>query len=91
MTFLIPAALRTFAGGQNRVVIESFPASLADAFEELWVLCPGIRDRVTNEQGRVREHINVFVGREDIRYTGRLQTPLTDGAEISIIPAISGG
>jgi len=44
-----------------------------------------------NEQHHVREHINVFVGQEDIRYTGRLQTPLPEGAEISIIPAISGG
>jgi molybdopterin converting factor small subunit len=43
------------------------------------------------EQGQVREHINVFVGAENVRYTGGLQTPIPDSAEISIIPAISGG
>jgi len=46
---------------------------------------------MATEQGQVREHINVFVGNEDVRYTGGLQTPIPDGAEITIIPAISGG
>ena len=52
---------------------------------------PGVRDRVLTEQGQIREHINVFVGNEDTRYTGGLATPVRAGAEISIVPAISGG
>lgn len=48
-------------------------------------------DRVLTEQGEVRPHVNVFVGEESIRYTGGLATPLTDGAEIAIVPAVSGG
>jgi molybdopterin synthase sulfur carrier subunit len=43
------------------------------------------------EQAQIREHINVFVGEEDIRFTGGLQTPIPDGAEITITPAIRGG
>ncbi len=91
VTFLIPGPLRAFAGGQARIVIEPPPATLADALEALWIRCPGIRDRVVTEQAQIREHINVFVGNEDVRYTGGLQTPIPDGAEIAILPAISGG
>jgi molybdopterin synthase sulfur carrier subunit len=91
VTFLIPGPLRSFSGGQARIVIEASPANLAEALEALWKQCPGLRGRVTNEQAQIREHINLFVGNEDIRYTGGLQTPIPDGAEIAIIPAVSGG
>jgi len=46
---------------------------------------------VMTEEGRLRPHVNVFVGRDSVRYTGGLDTPLRDGAEVSILPAISGG
>ena len=71
--------------------IEASPATLRDALEVLWALYPGIRDRVVAEQGQIREHVNVFVGNEDVRYTGGLATPLPAAVEISIVPAISGG
>jgi sulfur-carrier protein len=91
VTFLIPGALRSLAAGKSHIVIEQSPVILADALEALWKRYPGIRDRVVTEQAQIREHVNIFVGQEDIRYTGGLQTPIMDGAEISIIPAISGG
>jgi sulfur-carrier protein len=91
VTFLIPGPLRPFAGGKNSVRIEQSPVTLAGALQILCEIYPGIRDRVVTEQGNIREHINVFVGREDIRYTGGLGTPVEEGAEISIFPAISGG
>jgi molybdopterin converting factor small subunit len=55
------------------------------------VVCPGLRDRVVTEQREIREHVNVFVGVENVRYTGGLATPLGEGAEISIFQAVSGG
>jgi molybdopterin converting factor small subunit len=91
VSVLIPGPLRSFAGGKSQIVIQQSPATLADALEVLWKLYPGVRDRVATEQGEIREHINIFVGNEDVRYTGGLQTPVPDGAEITIIPAISGG
>ncbi|HEV8716184.1 MAG TPA: ubiquitin-like small modifier protein 1 [Candidatus Binatia bacterium] len=91
VTFVIPGPLRSFAAGKSHIVIEQSPTVLADALDALWEQCPGIRDRVVTEQAQIREHINVFVGNEDIRYTGGLQTPIPEGAEITIIPAISGG
>jgi sulfur-carrier protein len=91
VTFFIPGPLRPFAEGKSQIVIEPPPATLADALKVLWKQCPGMRDRVVTEQAQIRDHINVFVGNEDVRYTGGLQTPIADGAQITIIPAISGG
>jgi len=90
-TFHIPGPLRSFADGNSQIAIDLPPTTVADALVALWKLYPGIRDRVATEQGQIREHINIFVGKEDIRYTGGLQTPVPDGAEITIIPSISGG
>ncbi len=53
--------------------------------------CPGMRDRVLTEQGDIRPHVNIFVGTESSQWTGGLATPVPDGAEISILPAVSGG
>jgi molybdopterin converting factor small subunit len=91
MTFHLPGALREFADGRSEVEIEASASNLAEALLALWRLHPGLRDRITTEQGQVREHINIFIGEEDIRYTGGLMTPLRSGAEIFVIPAISGG
>jgi molybdopterin converting factor small subunit len=73
------------------VPVEPSSPTVAGALESLWRAYPGIRDRLMNEQGQVREHINVFVGDEDIRYTGGLETPVRDGEQITIVPSISGG
>jgi sulfur-carrier protein len=91
VTFYIPGALREFTGGRSKVEIEASPATVADALARLWILYPGVRDRIATEQGQIREHINLFVGDEDIRYTGGLMSPISDGSQISIVPAISGG
>ncbi len=91
LTVLIPGPLRPFSGGKHLVELKSSPATLHGAFEALFEECPGIRDRLVNEEGQLRAHINVFVGNEDIRYTGGLTTPLPAEAEISILPAVSGG
>jgi sulfur-carrier protein len=91
VTFHIPGALRPFSDGLRQVTIDASPATLGDALEVLWARYPGIRDRMATEQRQLREHINVFVGMENSRYTGGFATPVEDGAEISIVPAISGG
>jgi molybdopterin synthase sulfur carrier subunit len=91
VTFHIPGALREFTSGQSTVKVEGLPATLAGALSMLWERYPGVRDRMMTEQGEIREHINVFVGEENVRYTGGLMTPVPSGAEISIIPAVSGG
>ena len=91
ITFHIPGALREFTAGHSRVEIQQSPTTLADALSALWTLYPGVRDRIATEQGQVREHINIFIGNENSRYTGGLASPTPAGSEISIVPAVSGG
>jgi molybdopterin synthase sulfur carrier subunit len=91
ISFYLTPALRAFADGRDRIEIAGAPATLGDALETLWALCPGLRHRVATEQGEIREHVNVFVGHENVRYTGGRNTSLPDGAEISIFHAVSGG
>ena len=89
--FHIPGALREFTGGRRTVQLETSPRSVSDALSALYALHPGVRDRVITEQGQVRDHINIFVGDENIRYTGGLATSVPPDSEISIVPAVSGG
>ena len=91
VTFQIPGPLREFTAGHSKVEIADSPTNLADALSALWVLYPGLRDRVATEQGEIREHINIFIGDENVRFTGGLASRLSAGSEISIVPSISGG
>jgi molybdopterin converting factor small subunit len=89
--FQIPGALRVYADGRRSVEIDAAQGTLRDVLLTLWKQYPGLRDRIATEQGEVREHINIFIGNENIRYLEGLATPVPDGAEITIVPAISGG
>jgi sulfur-carrier protein len=89
--FHIPGALRDFTAGRSTVEIDAAPTTLVEALSALWTLYPGVRDRIATEQGQVREHVNIFIGNENARYTGGLASSVPAGAEISIVPAVSGG
>ena len=89
--FWIPGPLRSMTGGRSQVDVETSGGTLGAALEALFTAHPGIRDRVLTERGEIRQHVNVFVGKSEMRSTGGLATPLADGTEVSIIPAISGG
>ena len=91
VTFHIPGPLREFTAGRTTVAIEQSPATLAEALSALWKLHPGLRDRIVTEQGQMREHVNIFIGDEDVRYTGGLTSRISAASDISIVPAISGG
>ena len=89
--FHIPGPLSPLTCGRRTVELETSPASLRDALEALFAIYPGLRDRILNEQGSVREHVNLFVDKEDARYLDGLATRLSGPAEIVIVPAVSGG
>jgi len=91
VTFVLPGPLHPLAGGREQVTVDAPAASVADALAALWAAHPGLRDRVMTEEGRLRPHVNVFVGRDSVRFTGGLATPVYDGAEVAILPAVSGG
>ena len=85
----IPASLRSKAGGQRQIelVAHSFKALL----DEMEAAYPGITERLRDENGRLRRTLNIYVNGENIRFLQGLNTPLKDGDEVSIVPAIAGG
>jgi sulfur-carrier protein len=87
----IPTYLAVFAAGQNLVALERPPATVREALESLWRTHPALRDRILDEQGEVRPHVNIFVGEEAIRFADGLATKVPESAEILIVPAVSGG
>jgi molybdopterin converting factor small subunit len=91
VSFRIPTYLAAFAEGQNVLRVEGSPATVQTALESLWQTHPALRDRIVDEQGEVRQHINIFVGEEAIRFADGLETKVPDGTEILIVPAVSGG
>ena len=84
----IPAALRTLTAGADEVKANG--GTVGDVIEDLEKRHPGLKDRLLDEKG-VRRFINIYVGEEDVRFTGGLKTELKSGDQISIVPAIAGG
>jgi molybdopterin synthase sulfur carrier subunit len=85
----IPTPLRKLTNNEELVHVDS--ATVGAAIQELQARYPGIAERLVDEQGEVRRFVNVYVNEEDIRFLKNKETPLKDGDEISIIPAIAGG
>jgi len=85
----IPTPLRKLTN--NEEVVEVTAATVGDAISELQTRFPGIKERLVDEKGEVRRFVNVYVNEEDIRFLQNQTTPLKEGDEISIIPAIAGG
>jgi sulfur-carrier protein len=90
--FNIPGPLRAFTENRSAVRVEvETGANLLQALQALFAAYPGLRDRVLTETGETRRHVNIFLANENVRYTGGLATAIPAGAEVSIVPAISGG
>ena len=85
----IPTPLRKLTN--NEEIVEVKAATIGAAITELQTRFPGIKERIVDEKGDVRRFVNVYVNEEDIRFLQNQQTPLKDGDEVSIIPAIAGG
>ena len=88
-TVRIPTPLRKLTNEHESVEVES--ATIGAAVEELEGKFPGIKERLVDEEGEIRRFVNVYVNEEDIRFLENQDTPLKDGDDVSIIPAIAGG
>ena len=86
----LPGALLPFAAGQSQIALEAGP-DVGAALRALYALHPGLRDRVQNERGELRRHVNVFLGTDNVRDLAGLATALPPHAELHILPAVSGG
>jgi MoaD family protein len=88
VTVKIPAQLRTLTGNEAETEVDG--ASVGEVLDALYERYDGLRDRIT-EDGELRRFVNVYVGGEDIRFGSGLDTPVSDGDEVTILPAVAGG
>jgi molybdopterin synthase sulfur carrier subunit len=91
VVFYIPSYLRVYANGKAEVRLNTAGQTVAEALADLWSDCPALRDRVLTEQGEIRQHLNIFVGQENVKDGSGLATRIVSHCEITILPAISGG
>lgn len=88
-SLLIPTALRGFTDGNSELRLEGETAgALVRALAELY---PDIRQHLYDEGGELRSYVNIYVGENNIKNTGGLDTPVTEGASVMLVPAIAGG
>jgi molybdopterin synthase sulfur carrier subunit len=85
----IPTPLRRLTNGQDKVNVDGDSlGGVIDAMNEQY---PGLRDRICDDQGQLRNFVNVYVNGEDVRFLQGLDTLTTAGDEVSVVPAVAGG
>ena len=85
----LPTLLRAHADGASSVAAEG--ATVGEVFADLVARHPGLAGSLTDDRGDLHKFVNVYRNDDDIRYTGRLDTPVADNDVVSIIPAVAGG
>jgi molybdopterin synthase sulfur carrier subunit len=85
----VPTILRRHTNGQ--AVLEAEGATVAQVLADLEERHPGITAGLLDEHGGLHRHVNVYVNEEDVRYLGALETEVSDGDVLSILPAVAGG
>jgi len=85
----IPTPLQKLTGDQGEIQLDG--EKLSEIIDGLEKEYPGIKDRLCEESGKLRRFVNIYVNEEDVRFLDGLDTPVKDGDEVSIVPAIAGG
>ena len=88
-TVRIPTPLRRVTGGQDKVNAEG--ETLAQIIDSMEGQYPGIKERICDPDGSLRNFVNVFVNGEDVRFLDGVDSAVGDGDEVSIVPAVAGG
>jgi MoaD family protein len=91
VTVHLASYLRQLVDGRSAIPIDGQFATVADVLAQLFQEHPSLRHRVVDETGKQRQHVNLFVGQDNTRDFQGLGTPVRDGAEVFILPAVSGG
>ena len=91
VTVSVPTILRSHTGGEKRVTAEG--ATLAAVISDLEANYSGISDRLVdpNNAGKLHRFVNIYVNDEDVRFSGGLDTTISDGDSVTILPAVAGG
>jgi molybdopterin synthase sulfur carrier subunit len=85
----IPTVFRKFTGQQ--AVVEERPGTVGDLIDRLDARYPGLRGQLLANDGQLHRFVNVYVNDEDVRYLGRLETPVAEGDTVSLLPSVAGG
>ena len=89
ITVRIPTPLRRVTNGQDKVSVEG--SNLSEVVGSLDAEFPGLKERLCDEQGEIRNFVNIYVNGEDVRFLQGLDSEIKSGDEISIVPAVAGG
>ena len=89
ITIKLPTQLRDAAGNQSEARVEG--ATVGEALASLYAQHAELRTRIADDGGGLRRFVNVYLGGEDIRFLDGLETPISDGDELTILPAVAGG
>ena len=89
VTVRLPSQLRVLVGGSAEVAVEA--ANVRDAIAAVEALHPGLAARVLDDAGEIRRFVNGFVADEDVRFLEGLDTALSAGSVVSLVPAVAGG
>ena len=89
VTVKLPTQLRDAAGGQSAVAVDG--ATVGEVLESLYAEHGELRERLAGDDGELRRFVNVYLKGEDIRFLDGLATPVADGDEVTILPAVAGG
>lgn len=90
ITIHLSGHLKPYTGGKTQVNLPGEFATVHDALRSLWKQHIALRDRVLTEQNEIRQHVNIFVGSDDVKRLSGLETPLRSN-DIHIFNAVSGG
>ncbi len=85
----LPTLLRAQAGGKSTVTVKG--ATIGDVLAELVAEFPAMSGQLLNADGTLHRFVNVYVNDDDVRYLEALETPVKDGDEVSLLPAVAGG
>jgi sulfur-carrier protein len=88
VTVKIPTQLRAVTDGEAEIEVEG--STVGEALDVVFDQHDGLRDRITQD-GDLRRFVNVYVSGEDIRFQDGLETPISEGDEVTILPAVAGG
>ena len=85
----IPTPLRRLTQGEDKVPVDG--ENLGEIVNALDAKFPGIKDRLCDDAGELRNFVNIYINGEDVRFLDGLNTDTSDGDEISVVPAVAGG
>ncbi len=89
VSVLIPTPMRTLTDGAETVSADG--ATVTALIDNLQTQFPGMKEKLCDDDGRIRRFVNVYINGEDARFLDGPQTALKDGDEVSFVPAVAGG